>query len=74
MASGIFLDEGRNLCPSPALAGGFLTPGPPGKSPELTYFITGSLFLLTTFTHHFSSFFFLIFAVPSAESFLLDFL
>ena len=57
VASGIFLDEGLNLCPSPALAGGFLTPGPPGKSPELTYFIAGSLFLLTTFTHHFSSFF-----------------
>ena len=63
VASGIFLDQGLNLCPFPALAGVFLTPGLPGKSPELTYFITGNLFLLTTFTHHFSSSFFKIFAV-----------
>ena len=38
-ACGIFPDQGSNPCP-PALAGGFLTTGPPGKSKYQSILIT----------------------------------
>ena len=41
----IFTDQGLNLNVSPALAGGFLTTGLPGKS-------MGTLFSLTSFAQH----------------------
>ena len=41
-ARGIVLDLGSNLSMSPALAGRFLSPGPPGKSPFLSKQFPGS--------------------------------
>ena len=44
MACGIFPDQGSNPCPllkpvSTALAGGFLTTAPPGKLPQVKFYL-----------------------------------
>ena len=47
-ACGIFPDRGSNPCP-PALAGGLLTTGPPGKSLEFLLIVCASM--LSRFSH-----------------------